>query len=129
MAEDLKKITGHVSARRRVAKEVADQLIKGLSSGELTVEQARAIATETLATLAEIEKHEDLILDFYRKLSENYPSFKLLYTRIKAEILKARELAEHKAALLAIEAGNVTEAMAILNNAIAETANETTELN
>lgn len=128
MAGDINKVTVHVNARKRVAKEVLDQILKGLGSGELTVEQARAIAAETLATLTEIEKHEDLVLEFYRKLAENYPLFELLYTRIKAEFLKARELAEHKAALTAIEAGDMAEAMAILNKAIEETANETTKL-
>lgn len=123
---DLPKPT---SARRRVAQEVLDQIIKGLQNGELTVEQSRAIATETLATLEAIEKHEDLILDFYRKLSETYPSFKLLYTRIRGEVLKARELLDWKAALMAVEAGNVPEATEILKTALQQTANETTEIN
>lgn len=124
-----KKVVTHSSARRRVAQEVSDQLLKGLRSGALTVEQARAIARETLATLAEIEKHEDLILSFYKKLADAYPIFKLLYTRIRGEILKARELAEYKTALMAIESGNVSEATEILKDAINITANETTELN
>lgn len=116
-----------MTVRKRVSQEVLDQLIKGLESGEMTIEQAKAIARETLATLAEIEKHEEMILEFYRKLASEHPLFKLLYTRIKAEILKAREIAEYKAALVAIEAGNVAEANEILKSAIEQTANETTE--
>lgn len=117
----------HPSARRRASEEVLDQLIKGLESGEITVDQARTIAKETLATLAEIEKHEDKILEFYQKLASQHPAFKLLYTRLKSEILKAREIAEYKAALMAIENGNVAEANEILKAAIAQSANETTE--
>ena len=117
----------HISARRRVAKEVFDEIIKGLNSGTMSVEEARLIALETLAMLDEIEKHEDLILSFYEKMAEKYVPFKLLYTRIKGEILKAREIAEYKAALMAVEAGNVAEANEILKAAIAETASETTE--
>lgn len=119
---------GAISERRRVADEVLDQLIKGLSSGQISVEQSRAIATETLAVLERIEEHEDLIMDYYKKMAEKYTVFKLLYTRIKSEILKAREIAQYKAALMAIEAGNVAEANEILKAAIADTANETTEL-
>ena len=115
------------SARRRVSEEVLDQLIKGLENGEITVDQARAIAKETLATLAEIEKHEDKILEFYQKLASQHPAFKLLYTRLKGEILKSREIAEYKMALVAIENGNVTEANEILKTAIEQSANETTE--
>ncbi|HSW70933.1 MAG TPA: hypothetical protein VLH77_03015 [Gammaproteobacteria bacterium] len=120
-------MVSHPSARRRVSEEVLDQLIKGLESGEITVEQARAIATETLKTLDEIEKHEDKILDFYQKLASQHPAFKLLYARLKGEILKAREISEYKAALMAIESGNVEEANDILKTAIEQSANETTE--
>lgn len=121
-------IVGHISARRRVAKEVSDEIIKGLNAGTMSLEDARAIARETLAILDEIERHEDLVLSFYEKMAEKYTVFKLLYTRVKGEILKAREIAEYRAALIAIEAGNVAEANEILKAAIAETANETTEL-
>ncbi|MBI3341628.1 hypothetical protein HY024_00735 [Candidatus Curtissbacteria bacterium] len=124
-----KKVSAQPSARRRVAQDVSNELLKGLRSGSLTVEQAQAIAKETLATLAEIEKHEDMILSFYQKLAESYPTFKLLYTRLRGEILKAREIAEWKNALVAIESGNVAGATEILKDAIEETANETTELN
>jgi hypothetical protein len=116
------------SPRKRVAKEVLDQITKGLESGDLTVEQARKIASETLTTLGEIEKHEDKILDFYKQLAESYPIFVLLYTRLKSEILKEREILEYKAALLAIASGNVVEANDILKAAIEQSANETTEL-
>ena len=94
----------------------------------MSIEDARAIAKETLVILDEIEKHDDLILSFYEKMAKKYTVFKLLYTRVKGEILKAREIAEYKAALMAIEDGNVAEANEILKAAIAETAYETTEL-
>lgn len=122
------KIIGHISARKRVANEVLDQLISGLESGEITIEQARAIAHETLAALDQIEKHEDIIVDFYKKLADRYPAFKLLYTRVKGEILKAREMAHYRSALVAIEAGDVAGANEILKSAIEQTANETAEI-
>lgn len=116
------------TARARVSKEVLDHLIKSLGSGELSVDQARKIATETLATLTVIEKHEGQILDFYKKLADDYPTFVLLYTRIKGEVLKAREILEYEAALKAIENGNTAQAQEILKTAIADTANETIKL-
>jgi len=116
------------TARTRVYKEVLEHLVKSLESGELTVEQARKIAGETLATLTEIEKHEEQILDFYKKLADDYPTFVLLYTRIKGEVIKAREILEYEAALKAIENGNTAQAQEILKVAIADTANETTDL-
>lgn len=116
------------TARTRVSKEVLEHLVKSLESGELTVEQARKIAGETLATLTEIEKHEEQILDFYKKLADDYPTFVLLYTRIKGEVIKAREILEYEAALKAIENGNTAQAQEILKVAIADTANETTDL-
>lgn len=114
--------------RSRVSKEVLEHLTKSLQNGDLTIDQARKIASETLATLAEIEKHEEQVLDFYKKLADNYPTFVLLYTRIKGEVLKAREILEYEAALKAIENGNTKQAQEILKTAIADTANETAEL-
>lgn len=114
--------------RARVSKDILEHLVKSLENGDLTVDQARKIAADTLAALTVIEKQEEEVLDFYKKLADNYPTFVLLYTRIKGEVLKAREILEYEAALKAIESGDTAQAHEILKTAITDTANETIEL-
>lgn len=118
-----------LSAKDRVAREVLDEIIDGLNSGTLTLEKAQEVARLTLATLDKIEKHEDAIIDFYRELSERYENFKVLYTKIKEEILRSREITAYRNALVAIDSGRIEEAKDIVDAAIEETANETTNIN
>lgn len=118
-----------LSAKDRVAREVLDEIIDGLNSGTLTLEKAQEVARLTLATLDKIEKHEDAIIDFYRELSERYENFKVLYTKIKEEILRSREITAYRNALVAIDSGRIEEAKDIVDRAIEETANETTNIN
>lgn len=115
-----------LSAKRRIEKEVLDEIINELSAGKLSIETAREIARETLATVAKIEEHEESIAQFYKRLSQKHPSFKLLYTKIKGEILRAREISAHRQALSAIEAGNIDEAHKIASSTIKATAHEAT---
>ena len=113
-----------LSVKARIEKEVLEVIIDGLNSGELTVENARQAAKEVLATLEKIDKHEESIAQFYKSLAEKYPVFNLLYTRINAEIVKAEELAAHRQALAAIDAGNIDEAHKIAQMAINQSAHE-----
>lgn len=114
-----------LSFKTRIEKEVLEVIIDGLNSGDLTVESARQVAKEVLATLEKIEKHEESIAEFYKNLAEKYPVFNLLYTRINAEIVKSKELSAHRQALAAIDAGNIDEAHKIAQMAINQSANET----
>ncbi len=123
--DDNKKL----SAKDRVAKEVLDEIIDGLNSGTLPLEKAQEVARLTLATLDKIEKHEDTIIDFYRELSERYENFKVLYTKIREEILRSREITAYRSALVAIDSGRIEEAKDIVDAAIEQTANETTNIN
>lgn len=118
-----------LSAKDRVAKEVLDEIIDGLNSGTLPLEKAQEVARLTLATLDKIEKHEDAIIDFYKQLAEKYENFKILYTKINAEILRSREISAYRSALAAIDSGRIEEAKDIVEAAIAQTANETTNIN
>jgi len=113
-----------LSVKARIEKEVLEVIIDGLNSGELTVENARQAAKEVLATLEKIDKHEESIAQFYKSLAEKYPVFNLLYTRINAEIVKAKELSAHRQALAAIDAGNIDEAHKIAQMAINQSAHE-----
>ena len=94
-----------LSAKKRVEKEVLDTIIDGLNSGEIDSQKAQEIAKETLATLKMLDEHEESIEIFYKNLSDKHPIFKSVYTRVRAEIVKARELSAHRKALLAIIAG------------------------
>lgn len=114
-----------LSAKYRVEKEIVDAIVDGLNSGEMTVEQAQLAARDTLATVGEIEQHEDSILNFYKNLSDKYPVFKILYTKVKAEIIKSREISQYRQALGAIDAGNFDSAHQIAKNALGKTAHET----
>src|SRR3989344_1037970 len=115
-----------LSAKARVEKEVLDTIIDGLNSGQLTIELARQAARETLNALGEIEKHEESIADFYKNLASKYPVFNILYTRVKDEIVKSKELSAHRQAFAAIDAGNIEEAHKIASIAINQSAHEAT---
>ncbi len=115
------------STKDRVEKEVLEVIIKNLYSGEMKVEEARQVARETLAQIEKIEKQEESISDFYKNLSQKYPVFKVLYTKIKGELAVPRELSAHRQALVAIHAGNIDEAHKIAQGALVQTAHETTD--
>ena len=115
-----------LSAKARIEKEVLGTIIDGLNSGELTAENAQAVAKDTLSTLQNVDQHEESILKFYKELSQKHPLFKILYTRINAEIVKARELSEHRNALVALDTGNIDEAKKIATGAMEATAHEAT---
>ncbi len=117
-----------LSFKGRIEKEVLEVIIDGLNSGDLTVESARQAAREVLAALEKIEKHEESIAQFYKNLAQKYPIFNLLYTRIKSEIVKSKELSAHRQALAAIDAGNIDEAHKIASTAINQSAHETTNI-
>src|SRR3972149_8580806 len=114
-----------LAVKRRIEKEVLEVIIDGLNSGDLTVESARQVAKEVLATLEKIDKHEESIAQFYKSLAQKYPVFNFLYTRINAEIVKSKELSAHRQALAAIDAGNIDEAHKIASMAINKSAHET----
>lgn len=116
-----------ISLKEKVEREVLEEVIDGLNSGNLPLETAREIARETLDTIKKIEAHEESVVDFYRKLSAMHPSFNILYTKVKGEILMNREMSDYRKALSAIGEGKIEEANAIVNSAIAQTANETTD--
>ena len=115
-----------LSAKARIEKEVLRTIIDGLNSGELTAENAQAVAKDTLSTLQNVDQHEESILKFYKELSQKHPLFKILYTRINAEIVKARELSAHRNALVALDIGNIDEAKKIATGAMEATAHEAT---
>ena len=114
-----------LSAKSRVEKEVVDVIIDGLNSGDMTVEQAQQAARDTLTTVEKIEEHEDSIVNFYKNLSDKYPVFKILYTKVKSEIIKSREISQYRQALTAIDAGNFDNAHQIAKTALVQTAHET----
>ena len=71
----------------------------------------------------------ELILEshtFYKNLASKYPVFNILYTRVKDEIVKSKELSAHRQALAAIDAGNIDEAHKIASMAINQSAHEAT---
>lgn len=113
-----------ITLKDRVEKEVLDEIIDNLNNGSLTSEVAQQIAKETLEAIRKIEDHEESILDFYKRLSEKHPSFEILYTKLKAEILMNREISDYKKALLAIDSGNIDQAHSIVNSAISQSTNE-----
>ena len=115
-----------LSVKARIEKEVLGTIIDGLNSGELTAENAQVVAKDTLAALQKIDKHEESILKFYKDLSDKHPLFKILYTRINAEVVKARELSAHRNALVALDIGNIDEAKKIATGAMEATAHEAT---
>ena len=115
-----------LSGKARIEKEVLGTIIDGLNSGELTAENAQVVAKDTLAALQKIDKHEESILKFYKDLSDKHPLFKILYTRINAEVVKARELSAHRNALVALDIGNIDEAKKIATGAMEATAHEAT---
>lgn len=116
------------SLKSRVEKEVLEVIIDGLNSGDLTVEKAQEVARETLATCDKIEKHEESIAQFYKELASKYPVFNILYTKVKDEILKSKELTAYRAALNAIDTGNLDEAHRIASSTISQSAHEATNV-
>lgn len=114
-----------LSAKKRVEKEVFEAIIDGLNSGEMTVEQARQAAKETLATVNQIEAHEDSILEFYKNLALKYPVFEILKNKVQDEIIRSREISHYRKALSAIDAGDIDSAHQIAKSALSETAHET----
>lgn len=113
-----------ISPRNRVARDVLDVIIDGLNSGEMPLAQAQQAARETLATIDKIEKHEESILDFYKNLAQKYPVFEILYTRVKDEIIKSREISQYRQALSAIDSGDLASAHEIAKSALTQTAHE-----
>lgn len=118
-----------ISAKQRVEKEVLDTIISGLNSGDIDSQKAQDIARETLTTLKMLDEHDETIEKFYKNLSEKYAIFKFLYTRVKAEIVKARELSAHRKAIEAVDAGDIGKAQQIASGAITETDDETANFN
>ena len=119
---------GALSAKKRVEKEVLDAIIDGLTAGEIDSAKAQDIAKETLATLKILDEHEESLEKFYKNLSDKYDIFKILYTNVRADIVKAKELSAHRKALAAIDAGDLEGARAIATTAISGTANENANL-
>ena len=118
-----------LSAKQRVEKEVLDAIIDGLNSGELTVEQAQSAAKDTLATLNKIDEHENSLLEFYKNLAAKHEIFALLYTKVKDEIIRSREMSDWRKALSAIDAGDINGAHAIVKTAISQSSHEATNTN
>lgn len=114
-----------LSGKKRVEKEVFETIIDGLNSGDLTIEQARQAAKETLATVSKIESHEDSILQFYTGLAKTHPIFEILKNKVQDEIIRSRELSHYKQALTAIDQGDVATAHKIAQSALLQTAHET----
>lgn len=115
-------------AKKQVEKEVLDTIVDGLNSGQLTVENAREIARETLATLSKIDEHEETVVDFYKNLAAKHAIFNFLYTRVRNDIAKSKEMSAHRMALVAIHEGRVDDAQKIATTAMSKTANETADL-
>lgn len=115
-----------LSPKTRVEKEVVDVIIDSLNGGDLTVEGAREVARLTLGTLVKIEQHEESVVQFYKDLASKYPIFNILYTKVKGEIVKSKELSAYRQALTAIHAGNVDEAHRIASLTIKQSAHEAT---
>ena len=118
-----------LSAKKRIEKEVLEVIMDGLASGDIDNQKAQEIAKDALSTLKMLDEHEETIEKFYKNLAEKYAIFKILYTKVRAEIVKARELSAHRKALAAIDAGDVAGAHQITVRAISETSHETTNLN
>lgn len=114
--------------KKQVEKDVLSTIVGGLNSGELTADNAKEIAKETLATLSKIDEHEETVVDFYKNLSTKHPIFNFLYTRVRNDIAKSKEMSAHRMALVAIHEGRVDEAQKIASGAINKTANETADL-
>lgn len=115
-------------AKKQVEKDVLDTIVGGLNSGELSADIAKEIAKETLATLSKIDEHEETVLEFYKNLSTKHAIFNFLYTRVRNDIAKSKEMSAHRMALVAIHEGRVDEAQIIASGAISKTANETADL-
>lgn len=119
-------MAGVLSAKDRVEKEVLNLILSEMESGKLTLPQAQDVAKVTLEKIGEIEAHQEAVLTFYESLARKYPAFQLLYTQAKGDLVKSKELTAYKQALEAIHAGNVAGANQIVESAVAQTANETT---
>ena len=117
-----------VVTKKQVEKDVLSTIVGGLNSGELTADNAKEIAKETLATLSKIDEHEETVVDFYKNLSAKHAIFKFLYTRVRNDIAKSKEMSAHRMALVAIHEGRVDEAQKIARGSINKTANETADL-
>jgi len=113
-----------LSAKKRVEEEVLNVIIDGLNSGEMAVEQARQAAKDTLSTVGKIEAHEESILEFYKNLAQKFPVFEILYTKVKDEIIRSREISQYRQALTAIDAGDLDSAHQIAKSALVQSAYE-----
>ncbi len=114
-----------LSGKKRVEKEVFETIIDGLNSGDITVDQAKQAAKETLAAVSKIEAHEDSILEFYTNLAKNHPIFEILKNKVQDEIIRSREMSHYKQALSAIDQGDLASAHKIAAGALLQTAHET----
>ncbi len=113
------------SLKTQVQKEVLGEIIHGLTGKTMKLEEAQAIAIETLAASDKIEKHEETVMEFYAELAKNHKRFANLYTKVKGDILRSREVTAYRDALSAIGAGNIDAAHQIAKTALNTTANET----
>lgn len=113
------------SLKNKVAKEVLDQLLNDLGTYKITVPVAKQIARDTLNALDKIESHEKSLVDFYADLSVKHEPFKMLYTKVKGEVLRSHEENAYRDALSAIHSGDVGTAQQIASGALTKTANET----
>jgi hypothetical protein len=114
------------SLKTQVQKEVLVEIIHGLTSKTMKLDEAQAIARETLAASDKIERHEESVMEFYNELAKNHKRFLNLYTKVKGDILRDREVTAYRDALSAIDAGNIDAAHQIAKSALSTTANETT---
>lgn len=115
-------------AKKQVEKDVLDTIVDGLNSGELSADNAKEIAKETLATLSKIDEHEETVVDFYKNLAGKHAIFNFLYTRVRNDIAKSKEMSAHRMALMAIDEGRLDDAQKIATSAISKTADETADL-
>ena len=114
------------SLKTQVQKEVLKEIIHGLTSKTMNLEEAQTIARETLAASDKIETHEETVMEFYKELAENHKRFANLYTKVKGDILRSREVTAYRDALRSIDAGDIDAAHQIAQTALSTTANETT---
>jgi len=113
------------SLKTQVQKEVLIEIIQGLTTKTMTLEEAQIIARETLAASDKIETHEESVIEFYKDLAQKHKRFENLYTKVKGDILRSREVTAYRDALSAIDSGNIDAAHKIAQTALNTTANET----
>ncbi|GEM_PF-5041864 len=111
--------------QQAIVKDVVQIILKEAGDGGLSLSEAQAAATMTLGNLASA-KDQGTVLEFYAQLSRRFPVFELLYTRAKESQIKEEEEAAYEEALKAVEAGDISKARAIIDQALQKTAHEAT---